>query len=58
MSTHYHQHGTGVYASLKKCTYSHAEIFEDVGKIIEIVEKDFALKPTMESYPLQSHSSD
>ena len=43
-STHYHQHGTGASASLKKCTYS-AEFFEDVGGIIEIVEKDFALKP-------------
>ena len=28
------------------------------GEIIEIVEKDFALKPTMESDPLQSPSSD
>ena len=45
-STHYHQHGTGASASLKKCTYSHTEFFEDVGEIIEIVEKDFALKPT------------
>ena len=35
-----------------------AEFFDDVGEIIEIVEKDFTLKPTMESYPLRSHSSD
>lgn len=49
---HINQHGTGASASLKKCTYSHAEFFDDVGEIIEIVEKDFTLKPTMESYPL------
>ena len=57
-STHYHQHGTGASSSFKKCTYSHTEFLRDVGKVIETVEKDFALKPTMESDPLQSHSSD
>ena len=57
-STHYHQHGTGASSSLKKCIYSHTEYLNDVGDVIETVEKDFVLKPTMESYPLQSHSSD
>ena len=51
-STHYHQHGTGASASLKKCTYSHTEYLNDVGERIDIVARDFALKPIMESYPL------
>ena len=44
-STHYHQHGTGASSSLKKCTYSHTEYLSDVGDAIEIVERNFALKP-------------
>ncbi len=44
-STHYHEHGTGASSSLKKCTYSHTEYLSDVGEVIEIVERNFALKP-------------
>ena len=51
-STHYHQHGTGASFSLKKCTYSHTEYLGDVGEVIEIVERNFALKPdTVEPPP-------
>ena len=44
-STHYHQHGTGVSPSLKKCTYSHTEYLSNVGDVIETVERNFVLKP-------------
>ena len=44
-STHYHQHGIGASASLKKCVYSHSEYLSDVGNAVEAVEKNFALKP-------------
>ena len=51
-STHYHQHGTGASSSLKKCTYSHTEYLSDVGEVIEIVERNFVLKPdTVEPRP-------
>ena len=51
-SMHYHQHGTRASSSLKKCTYSHTEYLSDVGKVIEIVERNFVLKPdTVESTP-------
>ena len=44
-STHYHQHGTGASASLKKCVYSHTEYLSDVGNVVKTVERNFALKP-------------
>ena len=51
-STHYHHHGTGASSSLKKCTYSHTEYLSDVGEVIEIVERNFVLKPdTVEPRP-------
>ena len=51
-STHYHQHGTEQSPSLKKCTYSHTEYLSDVGEVIEIVERNFVLKPdTVEPPP-------
>ena len=51
-SAHYHQHGTEQSPSLKKCTYSHTEYLSDVGEVIEIVERNFVLKPdTVEPPP-------
>ena len=50
-STHYHQHGTGASSSLKKCTYSHTEYLSDVGEVIEIVERNFTLKPDTVEIP-------
>ena len=51
-STHYHQHGTGASASLKKCVYSHTEYLSGVGNVVETVERNFALKPdTVEPPP-------
>ena len=50
-STHYHQHGTGVSASLKKCVYSHTEHLSDVGYAVETVERNFALKPDTAETP-------
>ena len=44
-STHYHRHGMGPSASLKKCTYSQTEYLDDVGYTVETVEKNFVLKP-------------
>ena len=44
-STHYHQHGIGESASLKKCAYSHTEYLSDVGNTVEPVEKNFVLEP-------------
>ena len=40
-STHYHRHGTGSSASLKKCTYSHTEYLSDVGDATDTVEINF-----------------
>ena len=50
-STHYHQHGIGASASLKKCVYSHTEYLSDVGNVVETVEKNFVLEPDTAETP-------
>ena len=63
-STHYHQHGTGQNATVKKCTYSYTEPLkakeveayfwdrEVEGKATEILEKNLSVTPdTVEKLP-------
>jgi hypothetical protein len=46
-STHYHRHGTGPDATLKKCTYSYTETlgYREVEDSTRIVERNFSVAP-------------
>ncbi len=48
-STHYHRHGTGPDATLKKCTYSYTETlgYREVEDSTKTVERNFSVAPDM-----------